>query len=78
MVGKLKAKRFGQIYEYLDQGGAGDLDLITLVRNNSATVSFSSPPHHPGAHNSATVLSPSPPRHSGTRTLAVKLGKLDR
>ncbi len=37
-MGKLKAKRFGQIYEYLDQGGAGDLDLITLVRNNSATV----------------------------------------
>lgn len=32
MVGKLKAKRFRQIFEYLDQDAGGDLDLITLVK----------------------------------------------
>lgn len=32
MVGKRKAKRFRQIFDYLDTAGAGDLDLISLVR----------------------------------------------
>lgn len=31
MVGKLKAKRFRQIFDYLDTAGGGDLDMVTLV-----------------------------------------------
>ena len=31
IIGKLKAKRFRQIFDYLDTAGAGELDLVTLV-----------------------------------------------
>ncbi len=33
---KLRAKRFGQIFEYLDVEGAGLLDLVALVRRPTA------------------------------------------
>ena len=36
MVEKLKAKRFRQIFEYLDQGSAGALDLIGLALRDGA------------------------------------------
>lgn len=35
LVGKLKAKRFRQIFEYLDVAAAGKLDLIALALENS-------------------------------------------
>ena len=38
MVGKLKAKRFRQIFEYLDVAAAGQLDLIQMAFQNPATM----------------------------------------
>ncbi len=35
---RLKATRFGQIFEYLDQRGAGEIDLVGLVRDPALAV----------------------------------------
>ena len=48
IIGKLKAKRFRQIFDYLDTAGAGELDLVTLVSALPAVLSHCSA--ESGAH----------------------------
>lgn len=38
MIGKLKTKRFRQIFEYLDVAASGKLDLIGLAFQDPATM----------------------------------------
>lgn len=49
IIGKLKAKRFRQIFDYLDTASAGELDLVTLVSPLPASCNLTDMPSNAAA-----------------------------